>query len=621
MILVTFVLLSVGAGLVARRRASRNLEEYFLAGRKESAWRAGFSMAATQFAADTPLLVTGLIAATGIFALWRLWIYALAFLLMGFVLGAAWRRAAVLTDAELTMQRYSARGSLALRALKAVYYGTLINGVVLAFVLAAATRLFELFVPWHLWLPPPIYEPILSAVNASGLEVTSNLTSVSASVATTNNVLSLLLMLMFVSLYSMTGGLRAVITTDVLQLALMLGGTALYAWFAVEAAGGLSTLSAHVAQIYGDEAGRLLSLTPPAGEAVLPFAVVVGLQWLYQVNADGTGYLAQRTMACVDERAARRAAVIFTVTQVLIRSLLWLLIGLALMVIYPFDPLRPATDGFIAGRELTFATGIDALLPAGARGLMLTGMLAALASTIDTHLNWGASYWSNDLYKPLWVERVKRREPRPGELVRVARLANFVLIAIALLIMTNLGSIRQGWQLSLLFGSGVGIVLVLRWLWERINLYCEFASILLSLVLAPILLATVADEWLRLAIMAGASTAAVVTAAFWFPQTNPAQLAAFYDRVRPPGWWPQSAALVNDSPSAAPRALARGLVAVAACSITVFSWLIGFSLLLLHRAGTVPVTGLIVLGSAAIPIWWPAVTADDSRHGSVRSGG
>ena len=105
------------------------------------------SMAATQFAADTPLLVAGLIAAGGIFELWRLWIYALAFLLMGFVLGPAWRRARVLTDAELTQLRYSARGALTLRALKAVYYGTVINCVVMAFVLVAATRLFRAVPP------------------------------------------------------------------------------------------------------------------------------------------------------------------------------------------------------------------------------------------------------------------------------------------------------------------------------------------------------------------------------------------------------------------------------------------------------------------------------------------
>jgi hypothetical protein len=62
LILTAFVGASVALGLAGRRRASQSLAEYFLAGRREPGWRAGFSMAATQFAADTPLLVTGLIA-------------------------------------------------------------------------------------------------------------------------------------------------------------------------------------------------------------------------------------------------------------------------------------------------------------------------------------------------------------------------------------------------------------------------------------------------------------------------------------------------------------------------------------------------------------------------------
>nr|WP_276604306.1 hypothetical protein [Nannocystis pusilla] len=47
----------------------------------------------------------------------------------------------------------------------------------------------------------------------------------------------------------------------------------------------------------------------------------------------------------------------------------------------------------------------------GARGLMLVAMLAALASTIDTHLNWGASYWSHDIYGRLWCEALCGRKP------------------------------------------------------------------------------------------------------------------------------------------------------------------------------------------------------------------
>jgi SSS family solute:Na+ symporter len=92
-----------------------------------SGWQAGISMAATQYAADTPLLVAGLVATAGLAGLWRLWIYALAFLVMAFLLGGAWRRAGVLTDAELVELRYSGRGVTALRALKAIYFGTIIN--------------------------------------------------------------------------------------------------------------------------------------------------------------------------------------------------------------------------------------------------------------------------------------------------------------------------------------------------------------------------------------------------------------------------------------------------------------------------------------------------------------
>ncbi len=122
-VIAAFVVYCIVSGLRSRRIASKNLEEYFLAGRTLPGWKAGLSMAATQFAADTPLLVTGMIAAGGIFSLWRLWIYALAFLLMGLVLGPAWRRTNVLTDAELAELRYGTRLATTLRVVKAIYFG------------------------------------------------------------------------------------------------------------------------------------------------------------------------------------------------------------------------------------------------------------------------------------------------------------------------------------------------------------------------------------------------------------------------------------------------------------------------------------------------------------------
>ncbi len=587
-IVVIFVALSVRAGLRARRSTSRSLDDYFLAGRSVSGWRAGLSMAATQYAADTPLLVAGLVALGGIWSLWQLWVYGLAFLLLGFVLGGAWRRAGVLTDAELTSQRYSGRGVLALRVFKAIYYGTVINCVVMAFVLLAATRIFDVFLPWHAWLRPGVYAPIVAVSGSEGAADTT---------------LSMALVLGFVALYSTTGGLRSVITTDVMQFGLMLGGTALYAFFAVRAAGGLEPMLASVERIYGEaEASRMLGFLPPPGEALLPFLVVMSMQWLFQVNSDGTGYLAQRTMACASDRQARIAALVFTLAQVLVRSLLWLPIAIALLVLYPFDP-GTAGEGLVAARELSFVQGIDDWLPAGARGLMLTGMPAALASTIDTHLNWGASYWSNDLYKALWVERIRRRDAKPRELVVVARISTLAVLAIALAIMNGLESIREAWQVSLLFGAGIGGVLVMRWVWERVNLQAEIASMAVSIVLAPVLLATVDAFWLQLIVMSAASTLSVVLAACFGPRTDPAVLASFYARVRPPGFWRESAIAVGDAPTRGPAELRRSLAAVGASAVTVYGLLlaVGTTLVDLERWPVALVLAAVAIG--ATPLW------------------
>ena len=555
LIVMTFVSLSIFTGLRARKKASQNLQEYFLAGKTLTGWKAGLSMAATQFAADTPLLVTGLIATGGIFLLWRLWIYGIAFLMMGFIFGASWRRAGVLTDAELTEIRYSGKGVLLLRVLKAVYYGTVINCIVLAMVLVAAVRISEVFLPWNEWLPPGLYDLLLTITKSLGLSIGAIYTAIDPAIATTNNLISILLILGFTALYSTTGGLRSVVVTDLMQFVLAMVGTFIYAFIIVDHVGGLGTMAEKVATIYGSgTADKLLSFGPPGGEMLMPFLIIIGIQWFFQMNSDGTGYLAQRTMACATDKDARIAALVFTWMQVLVRSLIWLVIGVGLLVIYPFTPEAASGDQFVAARELLFVTGIDDLLPIGIRGLMLTGLLAALASTIDTHLNWGASYWSNDVYNRLICNHWLKREPKNRELVLVARLSSVIILIIALIIMANLGSIQTTWFISLLFGAGIGSVLVMRWLWERINLHSELAAMAISLVLAPILLvATNAgwirdEEWIRLSLMALFSTVAAVTVTYFTPRTDVKVLKAFYKRVNPVGFWRKTAALVDGDP-------------------------------------------------------------------------
>jgi len=608
LIIGLFAAYAIGSGFYNQRKASQNLTEYFLAGRSIPGWKGGCSMAATQFAADTPLLVTGLVATGGVFLLWRLWIYGIAFLLMAFVFSLCWRRSGVLTDAELTEVRYSGKGVEVLRVLKAVYYGTVINCVVMAMVLVATLRIAEVFLPWHDWLPEGIFGPVRAMVDGMGLKFSESMTGLDAPTLAADQLITIIVLFSFTALYSVTGGLRSVIATDVVQLFIALGGTAIYAWVLLSEIGGIGALNDRIVALYGKvQAVEFYSFIPPPDELAAGFFIIIGLQWLFQMNSDGTGYLAQRSMACRSEKEAVQAGVLFSWLQIGLRSLIWLFIALALLAVYPFTADMASGDGFTAAREMTFVEGIRDHMPAGARGLMLVALLAALASTLDTHLNWGASYWANDIYGSLWCRRIRKSHPSAKTQVLVARLSNLLLIIISLIVVANLGSIQQAWKVSLLFGAGMGSVLVMRWLWERINLYSELAAMAVSLVIAPFLLQQ-SDwaDWQTLGTMALVSTTAAVLAALFGPRTSDAKLEAFFQKVRPVGFWSETAQRLGQNPGEPKRQLRMKLLAVAAGSIALFATLAGLSKTVLPGPDESRWIGVLLLVVAVVmtPFWW-----------------
>ncbi|MDE0046208.1 MAG: Na+:solute symporter [bacterium] len=617
-ILIVFVAWSVTVGLRARRRASRSLDEYYLAGREVRGWKAGISMAATQFAADTPLLFTGLIAVAGVFALWRLWVYGLAFLLMGFLFAAFWRRARVLTDAELVEVRYSGHWRLPLRLTKAVYFGLVINSAVLGFVLLATFQISELFFPWHEWLPDAPYGALSEAVARLGIDLSTGAAPYGTLFATTNNVISIALLLFFVGLYSTTGGLRGVIASDLFQFGIAMAGSIAFAGILLWEVGGPGALVDRVIELYGeDSAGRMLSFTPSVEGALMPFLVIMGMQWLFQMNSDGTGYLAQRCMACATDRDARIAAAVFAWLQILARSLVWLVIGVGLLAFYPFAPADALDPAFAASRERTFLLGIADEMPVGVRGLMVTALVAALASTIDTHLNWGSSYLTNDVYKRFVCQSWLKREAASAELVLVARAASVLVLLAGCLVAANLDSIQQGWRISLLFGAGIGAVLMLRWVWERINIQSEFAAMAIAIVAGPILLWALPEdetEWIRLGTMVLVSTAGTVLVALVSRPTDTDVLVTFYRSVRPVGFWGRTARSAGDDPASVRQALGTTLLATVACAASLFLTLVGVSKLILpHPDETWLLPALSILGAALLaPFWWRRLTSQDS---------
>ena len=208
--------------------------------------------------------------------------------------------------------------------------------------------------------------------------------------------------------------------------------------------------------------------------------------------------------------------------------------------------------------------------------------------------------------RPLDVAQVRA-------LVRVARASNVLILVIALAIMTQLTSINQAWQITLLFGAGLGVVQVLRWIWWRMNAWAEIAAMLVSSAAAPVLMVFLDDDQqaLRLLLAAAVSTAAAL-AAIWFKgPEDPRQLSAFYERVRPVGFWGPVARAAGVGADVGPQRLRRALGATALCSLSIFcllvgigTWLVGSPPPVWLPSRSVWIGVLLVVGLGLCPVWY-----------------
>src|SRR5437762_14290616 len=144
-----YFLLSVGIGLYVTKRGGESLSEYFLSGRQVAWWLAGASMVATTFAADTPLVVTGLVSAHGVAGNWLWWNMLMSGMLTVFFFARLWRRAHVMTDVEFAEIRYSGKPAAALRGFRALYLAIPINLIILGWVTKAMIKILTISLGLH----------------------------------------------------------------------------------------------------------------------------------------------------------------------------------------------------------------------------------------------------------------------------------------------------------------------------------------------------------------------------------------------------------------------------------------------------------------------------------------
>lgn len=534
-------------------------------------------MVATTFAADTPLAVTELVAENGIAGNWLWWNFVMGGMLTVFFFARLWRRSGVLTDVEFIELRYSGKAAAWLRGIKAVFFGLIMNCIILAWVSLAMESIFNGLFPGLTLFGRESFLVL-------GIHISAPLAMVG-------------LLIVFVTFYSLMSGLWGVAVTDVFQFAVALGGTIILAIFAVNIPeiGGISGLREQLpAETFyflpslGQTAEGLAVLTLSVGAFAAYFGVQWWSSWYPGSEPGGGGYVAQRIMSAKDEKNALFAALWFNIAHYCLRPWPWIIVALVALVLYP--DLENSRDGFVLVMR--------DVLPSGLLGLLFAAFLAAFTSTFAAHLNWGTSYLVNDFWK-----RFVRQGASDKHYVRVSRIVTALLAVTAFFVTTQLDSIKQAWSLVLTASGGLGLVLILRWYWWRINAWSELVAsitpiLLVTLVAIGIPVPGLNDPFpLNLFYVVAITTVAWLIATFITEPTRKNQLTVFFRKVRPggPGWKPLAAENPDITTDGSLWPMLRNW---SAGVIIVYMALFGFGHLLMGNIGSAVVC--LTLGSAAL---------------------
>ena len=590
--IVGYLAITLVMGLWFRRRSSRSVDDYFVSGRAVNWWLAGTSMVATTFAADTPLVVTGLVYTQGISGNWLWWCLLPSGMLTVFLFARLWRRSGLLTDVQFAEIRYSGKPAAFLRGFRALYLGLLMNCVILGWVTKAMTSIVSTTMAGT---------PMLNNVSRF---MSPRFGSLWAGDDGAALAICVFILIPFTGLYVALGGLWGVLWTDLFQFVLKMSIVIAIGYYAVKACGGTTAMIASLRQIQvnaGTNAASPLAFLPQFSRGaaaeplwmvpVVSFLVFIGLQWwaFWYPGAEpgGGGYVAQRIFSARDERQGVLSVLWFNIAHYAIRPWPWIVTGLAVIVLYP--GLRHPETGYMLV--------LNQHLPHQYRGIAIAGFLAAFMSTVATQLNWGASYLVADFYR-----RFLNKHASEQHYVFVSRVCTVLLVVASAWVSVQLGSIASGWQVVLQIGAGTGAVYILRWYWWRINAWSEISAMACSLLVTIIL-----ARWQpftgnsSLVFAKGALTTTIITTLVWLSVTfaTPSEpdnvLVAFYRRVRPDArGWGRVASL---TPDVRPHRDLRGnLWAWALGCGMIYMSLFGTGKLLLHESSV----GLLLLGGSAV---------------------
>lgn len=514
-------------------------------------WLLGISMAATNFSIDTPIAMTRLVVEDGIAGVWFFWASGISALLVTFLFARLWRRSGVMTDAEIIEERYSGRIAAFLRVFKGFYFGVIFNAFIMGWVFLAL------------------------------IKVMTGLTNIDVSTLLVGTTV-----LVFV--YTLASGFYGVVLTDFVQYFIAFIGSIVLALFAVREVGGLGQLVSRVESQFGGDTLRFFPdfSVDNLGPLSIFFTYVL-VQWWAHKYSDGGGKHIQRMLSAKNENHSFAASLLYSFINYALQVWPWILTALCGLVLFgkPEDP------------EQLYSMVMARVLPPGLLGLVLVGLIGAFMSTIDTHLNLGASYMVNDIYRRFLV-----RDASEKHYVLMSRVMMAGLLGLSILIALNIQSVTGAWKFLLTFASGAGLTWIIRWFWWRVNAWTELSAMISSGVVATYLQLR-HEDWLyseKLLVTVGLSTLVWLLVTFVTAPVDESKLKSFVKKIRPgsAGW----NRLRDRSNEPGENFLHRALGLWAIALVGLFSLNFGIGSLLLHRLGQ----AALLLSTAGVSMGWLA---------------
>jgi len=375
-----------GIALWAIKQGQRSSADYFLASRNMGWFVIGASLFASNIGSEHLVGLAGAGADSG-GAMAHYELHAWCLLVLGWVLVPFYSRSSVFTMPEFLERRYSpaARWFLSLVSLIAYIFTKV------SVALFAGGIVFKVLFPTDIftWL--------------------------------SNFWLGAILIVVFTGIYTILGGLKAVVYTDAMQTVVLIVGSAVVTIIGLQRLGGWGELKAAC----GSE---MFNLWKPINDPNFPWfgmlfaAPIVGM-WYWCTDQ----YIVQRTLAAPDEKTARRGTIFASYLK---------LTPVFLFIIPGMIAFALAKSGKVEGMAAVLKEGqsnqafpllVTQLLPMGLRGLVVGGLLAALMSSLSSVFNSCSTLFTVDIYKKI--------KPNTSEqaLVHVGRLATAAMVVLGLL--------------------------------------------------------------------------------------------------------------------------------------------------------------------------------------------